>query len=171
METKFYNIKASLKPCVLADFYSNKKIIENSVYYLKNYQGEFYGIFVIDQVYYNNCEEENLRIEKYYKNQIIELLTHNLAYKLADSVNFSDYTCNFYLKTAENFELFQSDTSNDLILNTTYFCLNQENQILGPFKTKENHSGAKFREFFNKGLLLVPTKKQTFEPITNAKAS
>jgi hypothetical protein len=56
-------------------------------------------------------------------------------------------------------------------LNSTYFCLNQENQILGPFKTKENHSGAKFREFLNKGLLLVPTKKQTFEPITNAKAS
>ncbi len=171
MKIQFYKIKASLKMCVMDDFFYNKRLVENSSYYIKNYQGEFYGTFLIDDVYNSVIPEENFRNEKYYKNMLQILLANNLIYKLCEYVNYSEFTCNFYLKTAVDYELFVSASSNQLIFNKTYYCLNAENNIVGPFQIKQNDSGEKLRDFLDKGLLLVPMKKQLFEPISNAKAS
>lgn len=132
---------------------------------------KFIGSFIIDFFYYNYTDPIYLdQVEKYYLKQINYLLSKKIVFKLSEIKNTADYTIKLYLKTATAFDIFYGDTNN-MILNTTYYCINENNQIIGPLKIHENHSGEIFRTFLNNNFILVPTKKQLFEPIEIAKAS
>lgn len=172
MEIKYYSIRGTLTKCSKEDFFQKGRIIENTTYYIKDESTlKFKGRFLIDSIYYNYKSSSDYEIiEKYYLNQINYLMSKNLIFKLQESYDNLKLNFKMYLQTALEFDIFYGST-NHLIFNTTYYCITSKNQILGPFKINENHSGAKFREFLDKGLILVPTKKQTFEPIQLAKAS
>ncbi|WP_298119318.1 hypothetical protein [Flavobacterium sp.] len=172
METKYYSIRGTLARCYKEDFLRNGKIIENATYYIKDESTfQFKGRYVINSIYYNEVTPgDDLLTEKYYLDQIDYLVSRSLVFKLQENYDSLKFNFNLYLQTATEFDVFYGST-NHMILNTTYYCITPQNQILGPFMIKENHSGEKFREWLVKGLLLVPTKKQTFEPFKIAAAS
>jgi hypothetical protein len=172
METKYYSIRSTFKKCSKEDFFQNGRIIENTTYYIKDETTlQFKDSYVIGSIYYNSITPSEYELtENYYLEEIEYLTTRNLVYKLDESFDLEAYNFRLYLKTASEFDIYYGAT-NHMIINTTYYCITGENKIVGPLKIEENHSGKKFRDFLNKGLLLVPTKKQTFETIKIAVAS
>jgi hypothetical protein len=172
METKYYSIRGTLARCTKEDFFQHGKIIENATYYIKDESTfQFKDRYVIDSIYGNSIEPKDYELtEKYYLEQIEYLTSRNLVFKLQDNFDSLKYNFNLYLQTASEFDIYYGST-NHLKINTTYYCITPQNQILGPFTIKDNHSGEKFRDFLVKGLLLVPTKKQTFELFKIAAAS
>lgn len=172
METKYYSINASLVRCSSSDFFDKDgRLFENKTFYIKDesnfqfkdryYIGDIYGISITESDYILN--------ENYYRNQIKYLKDRGLIYKIENHKEL-EFNFKLYLKTASESDLYITNT-NFLIKNSTYYCINQDNQIIGPFEIHENHSGEKFRKFLDKGFLLVPIKKQTFESIKNQESA
>ena len=172
METKYYSIRGTLTKCSKEDFFHHGRIIENTTYYIKDETTlQFKDRYVIGSIYYNSITTSEYELtENYYLEQIEYLTSKNLVYKLQDNFDSEEHNFKLFLKTASEFDIYYGST-NHMIINTTYYCITGQNKIVGPLIIKENHSGKKFREFLNKGLLLVPTKKQTFESIKIAVAS
>lgn len=172
METKYYSINASLVRCSSSDFYDrNGRIYENKTFYIKDENtylfkdrykiGDIYGISI--------TESEYALTEKYYRDQINYLKSRNLIYKLENTKDL-EFNFKLYLRTALESDIYYTPT-NHMIINTTYYCINHANQIIGPFEIDENHSGEKFRTFLEKGFLLVPIKQQNFESIKLQKSA
>lgn len=172
METKYYSIRGTLARCSKEDFFQHGKIIENSTYYIKDARTfQFKDKFVIGDIYYNSINPSDYElIEKYYLEQIKYLTSNNLVFKLQENFDSLKFNFHLFLQSALESDIYHGST-NHLIINATYFCITPQNQIIGPFNIHDNHSGEKFRDFLNKGLLLVPTKKQTFERFQIAAAS
>lgn len=172
MEIKYYSIRGTLTRCSKEDFFQNGRIIENATYYIKDESTLlFKDRFVINEIYYDSVDSSDYKfLEKYYLKQIDYLTSKNLVYKLHDTYDNLKFNFKMYLQTATEFDIYYGST-NHMIINTTYFCITAENKIIGPFQIHDNHSPEKFREFLDKGILLIPTKKQLFEPVINSKAS
>lgn len=172
METKYYSINASLVRCSSSDFFDKDgRIFENKTFYIKDENsflfkdrykiGDIYGISI--------TESDYILTEEYYRKQINYLKDRGLIYKLENQKEL-EFNFKLYLKTACESDIYY-DSTNYMIINTTYYCINHANQIIGPFEIHENHSGEKFRTFLDKGFLLVPIKKQTFESIKNQQSA
>lgn len=172
MDTKYYSIRGTLARCYKEDFFRHGRIIENTTYYIKDESTfQFKDRYVIDSIYYNSITPSDYELtEKYYLEQIEYLTSRNLVFKLQQNYDSLKYNFNLYLQTATELDIYYGST-NHMRINTTYYCINEHNQIVGPFTIEEKHSGLKFRDFLSKGFLLVPTKKQTFEPYRIAAAS
>jgi len=172
MDTKYYSIRGTLARCYKEDFFRHGRIIENVTYYIKDESNfQFKDKYVIGSIYYNSITPSEYELtEKYYLEQIEYLTTRNLVFKLQENYDSLKYNFNLYLQTANEHDIYYGST-NHMIINTTYYCITPHNQILGPFTIQDKHSGEKFRDFLAKGLLLVPTKKQTFELFKIAAAS
>jgi len=172
MEIKYYSIRGTLARCCKDDFFRHGRIIENATYYIKDESTfQFKDRYVIDSIYHNSITPSDYQLtEKYYLEQIEYLTSRNLVFKLQENYDSLKYNFNLYLQTASEFDIYYGST-NHMRINTTYYCITPQNQILGPFNIEEKHSGEKFRNFLQKGLLLVPTKKQTFELFKMAVAS
>lgn len=173
MEIKYYAIRRTLVRCSKSDFFdTHGRILENTTYYLKDESTyQFKDRYYIGSIYGISIDPSDYKLtEDYYLRQINYLVASNLVFKLTDNHNTLDFNFKLYLKSAESDDLFTA-TTNWLLTNTTYFCINNQNQIVGPLTIFSNHSGDEFRELFNKGLILVPLKKQTFEPFKFAAAS
>lgn len=173
MEIKYYSIRRTLVRCSKSDFFdTHGRILENTTYYIKDESTyQFKDRYFIGSIYGVSNDREDYRLtENYYLDQINYLLASNLIFKLTDNHNVQDYNFKLYLKSAESDDIFTA-TTDWLLFNKTYFCINSQNQIIGPMTIFPNHSGEEFRELLNKGLILVPLKKQTFEPFKLAAAS
>lgn len=172
METKYYSIRGTLAKCSTEDFFSNGRIIENTTYYIKDeITCKFKDRYVIGSIYHNSIMPSEYQLkENYYLEQIEYLTTRHLVYKLEENYDNEAFNFKLYLKTASEFDIYYGAT-NHMILNTTYFCITNDNKIIGPLQIQEKHSGKKFRDSLEKGLLLVPTKKQSFEVFKIAAAS
>lgn len=172
METKYYSINASLVRCSSSDFFDKDgRIYENKTFYIKDEDTyQFKDRYKIGDIYGISITESDYKItEDYYRNQINYLKDRGLIFKLENQKTL-EFNFKLYLKTALESDLYYEST-NYLIHNTTYYCINHANQIIGPFEIHINHCGEKFRTFLDKGNLLVPIKKQTFEPIKNQESA
>lgn len=164
METKFYTIPGRLKKISRTDILSScGKFSENTLFFIKNIGTlEFYGTYKITNVNTHLDNEESRRNIEYHKNEVEILLANHLIYKLTEDDVNCDFKFKMYIRTADEFDVFEG--ANFLAMNTIYY-VHEENVIKGPFYINSYTIVETIKEKLAQGKILVPYKKQKFEPI------
>ena len=170
MEIKYYVVHASLVRCSLEDLMKpDGSFIENKMFFLKDIATQkFKATYKIISANHEVKDALQRASDKYMKKEIETLLACNLIFKLAETKKSLDFSFKIYLKTAVEFDLFDGKY---LKMNSIYYIMNEHGSPLGPTYLCSENSPELLREQMEKGLILVPTKKQLFEPIQLAKAS
>lgn len=172
MEIKYYIVNASLSKCDSEDFRKmDGSYIENRFFFTKNIATkEFkntYRLRGVNAKMYRDKFQDAL--EKHTQIQIDFLVSLELIYKLNNTYNEEDFCFKMYLKTAIDFDVFNSPS--DLLIGAIFYQLNEEKQVTGPYYIDDNTPTDIMYENVKKGIILVPHKKQTFERVLIAKAS
>lgn len=170
MEIKYYVVNAHLVRCALEDLIRHDgDFVENKMFFVKDIATQkFKGTYRIVEANTTVKDELQIACDKYLKNEIETLLACNLIFKLSATPNPLDFSFKMYLKTAVEFDLFDG---NLLKMNSIYYIMTPSGSPLGPGYLSPENSPETLREQIEKGLILVPTKKQLFEPSQLAKAS
>lgn len=170
MKINFYVVKASLAICQLDDLIRyDGSFVENKTFFLKDVKTQnFYSTYKIISANHPHKDKLQLAIDKYLTNEVKLLLRYKLIFKFAEISNSIDFSFKIYLKTAVEFDLFEG---NLLKTNAVYYEINEQGLTIGPGYLSSENIPEVLREKMLKGLILVPTKKQLFEPIETAKAS
>lgn len=170
MEIKYYVVNAHLVRCVLEDLVKpDGSFVENKMFFVKDIASQkFKGTYRIVEANASVKDELQIACDKYQRNEIETLLACNLIFKLSLTANPLDFGFKMYLKTAVEFDLFDG---NLLKMNSIYYVMTASGSPLGPGYLSAENSPETLREQIEKGLILVPTKKQLFEPSQLAKAS
>lgn len=172
MEIQYLRIKATLERCSREDLVTaSGNFIENKVFFLKDYNSrEFNKTYRILNVNSMFKDELQLAIEKYQMNEVNFLLQNNLIYKISQVNHQLDYHFLLYIKTAIEFDLFESPKH--LKINTLYYNQHPDGKHdLVPNFITEQDIPSDFFERMQRGKIWVPTKKQHFEPYKIQKAS
>ena len=172
MEIKYYLVNASLSKCESEDFRKmDGSFLENRFFFTKDIvTREFKNTYRLRGVNAKvHRDEHQDALEKYTETQIDFLVSLDLVYKLNNTYNQDDYCFKMYLKTAIDFDVFNSPS--DLLIGAIFYQLNEEKQVNGPYYIDDNTPMDSMTENIKKGIVLVPHKKQTFERVLIAKAS
>jgi len=172
MKPDFFITKGSLVRCGKEDLVTEKGIfIEDKAFFIKDWLSqEFKGIYKISNV--NSIADYKYKSAtiKYVLQEIDYLIKKNLIFKLSDNHLNTYYSFNLILKTAFEMDLFYGST-NHLVYNTIYYNLYNNGTVSGPYQITLNDSPEIIRRRMEKREILVPSKKQLFEPYIKQKSA
>ena len=172
MKTQFYIIKGTLARCSREDLITaDGTFIENKLFFLRDFiTREFKHTYRLQCSTPIHKSELDVAIDKYMSDEINYLLQGNLIYKLSQLNHELDFSFQMYVKTATMFDLFYCP--NHLKINTVYYNRYPNGTIdLTPSEITEYDDPKLFLEKIEKGFIVVPSKKQLFEPYKIQKAS
>jgi len=175
MET--IKVRATLKPASIADIFHGRDTYMNKLLFVKcPINGNFIGNYTIPELDNNNrpyhSYQELAAIEernKFYRKELFTGLAAQLFYVLSEVHNEYDFQFKLQLRTADFFDLFDSET--DTKPNTIYYIKVNAQQVTGPHFMPKITDINKVKNAMANGKLFVPTAKQTFEPYKIAMAS
>jgi hypothetical protein len=166
MELPIYiSTKANLINAYWGDIISSDGVINsNKIFFLKDQiKNEFYSTYLPYDNDWIYKSEIDILVEKHAKEEINYLVNKRLIYMLSTTLSSNNFEFKLYLKKAETGSLFYN--TRRLKQNTIYYVVDKSNgNVIGPEFTKYDSDVQKFKELIEKGLVYVPTNKQTFEP-------
>lgn len=178
MKTNFFQVRATLVPAELGDFYNQNFLIENTDYFLKNtVTGKFIGMYKVDSVNCIACAPG--LVCQYCSTSVIQKAVHahtlkELAYLTSRKILYKVSPINpvdqvyLVVKTAQEFDFFESDRLKNNILYYTISSIG--NHTEGPFLSNETHL-SKLKALLFKREIYVLSKEQYFNEVQNLKSA
>ena len=175
MET--IKVRATLKPASIADIFHGRDTYMNKLLFVKcPTNGNFIGNYTIPELDNNNRPYHNYKEleaidnrNKFFRKELSTGLAAQLFYVLSEVHNEHDFQFKLQLRTADFFDLFDSESATKA--NTIYYLKVNAQEVTGPHFMPKITDVNHVKNAMLNGKLFVPTAKQTFEPYKIAQAS
>lgn len=166
METKYYQVCATLVRANENDLVENEIFVEDKAFFLKNTEtGCFESLYILNAIncFYTSNKDNQQQVVDFQINEIRTLIKKGMLYKIG-ILNLQSML-SLVVRKATVFDLF---VGNFLKLNTIYYTIGGfSNATEGPFYINENDSPQKINDLIQKGKIYVLAKTQTFHIISN----
>lgn len=178
MKINYFQVRATLVPADLTDFFNQNYLIENTQYFIKNtITGKFTGLYKVESVncsmcapgmVCNYCSSSPIQkaIHAHTLKELGYLTSRKILYKLS-AINPIDQIY-LIVRNARESDFFSADQLKE---NVVYYTISKIGNITnGPYYTEANQL-SKIKQLLFQQEIYVIDKKQFFNEVENLKSA